>query len=300
MLDAVVDYLPEPARPAPHPGHKPERAEELEERKADDDEPFAALAFKIMTDPYVGKLTYVRVYSGTLEKGATVLNSTKDKKERVGRILQMHANHREDRGRRLRRRHRRRGRPQAHHHRRHPVRPGATRSCSRRSTSPSRSSTWPSSPRPRPTRTSCPGPCYALSEEDPTFQVRTRRGDRPDRHRGHGRAAPRGPGRPHAARVHASTPTSASPRWPTARPSASAVEKVEEPLRPPDRWSWPVRPRGHQPRAHRPRRGLRVRRQDHRRRHPQGVHPLGRRRDPGGPAPRASWPGTRSWTSGSP
>src|SRR5207302_4975537 len=69
--------------------------EELE-RVADDTAPFAALAFKIMTDPYVGKLTYIRVYSGKLEKGAQVLNSTKDRKERIGRILQMHANHRED------------------------------------------------------------------------------------------------------------------------------------------------------------------------------------------------------------
>src|SRR5581483_6942432 len=62
----------------------------------EDDAPFAALAFKIMTDPFVGKLTYLRVYSGTLRKGSTVLNSTKDKRERVGRLLQMHANHRED------------------------------------------------------------------------------------------------------------------------------------------------------------------------------------------------------------
>src|SRR4029077_15168804 len=69
--------------------------EELE-RKVDDNEPFSALAFKIMSDPHVGKLTYFRVYSGKLEKGAQVLNSTKDRKERIGRILQMHANHRED------------------------------------------------------------------------------------------------------------------------------------------------------------------------------------------------------------
>ena len=66
------------------------------EAKTSDDEPFAALAFKIATDPFVGKLCFFRVYSGTLESGSTVLNSSKDKKERVGRILQMHANHRED------------------------------------------------------------------------------------------------------------------------------------------------------------------------------------------------------------
>ena len=78
------------------PGTKPGNEDELVERPPDDDAPFSALAFKIMTDPYVGKLTYLRVYSGTLRKGGTVLNSTKDKKERIGRLLQMHANHRED------------------------------------------------------------------------------------------------------------------------------------------------------------------------------------------------------------
>ncbi len=96
MLDAVVDYLPSPLDLPPTEGHKPNKTEEIEERKADDAEPFSALAFKIMTDPFVGKLTYIRVYSGTLQKGSSLLNSTKDKKERVGRILQMHANHRED------------------------------------------------------------------------------------------------------------------------------------------------------------------------------------------------------------
>ncbi len=96
MLDAVIDYLPSPLDLPPTEGHKPNKPEDLLERKADDSEPFSALAFKIMTDPFVGKLTYIRVYSGTLEKGGTISNSTKDKKERVGRILQMHANHRED------------------------------------------------------------------------------------------------------------------------------------------------------------------------------------------------------------
>ncbi|HEY6472215.1 MAG TPA: elongation factor G [Acidimicrobiales bacterium] len=96
MLDAVVDFLPSPLDLPPTEGHKPGKLEELEERKADDTDAFSALAFKIMTDPFVGKLTYIRVYSGTLQKGASISNSTKDKKERVGRILQMHANHRED------------------------------------------------------------------------------------------------------------------------------------------------------------------------------------------------------------
>ncbi|MGP8059589.1 MAG: elongation factor G, partial [Acidimicrobiales bacterium] len=95
MLDAVVDYLPSPLDLPPTPGTKPGK-DEVEERPPDDSAPFSALAFKIMTDPYVGKLTYLRVYSGTLKKGGTVTNTTKDKKERIGRLLQMHANHRED------------------------------------------------------------------------------------------------------------------------------------------------------------------------------------------------------------
>ncbi len=96
MLDAVVDFLPSPLDLPPTQGHRPNHLEDIEERKADDADAFSALAFKIMTDPFVGKLTYIRVYSGTLQKGASISNSTKDKKERVGRILQMHANHRED------------------------------------------------------------------------------------------------------------------------------------------------------------------------------------------------------------
>jgi elongation factor G len=95
MLDAVVDYLPSPLDLPPTIGTKPGK-DEPDERLPDDDAPFSALAFKIMTDPYVGKLTYLRVYSGTLRKGGTVLNSTRDKRERIGRLLQMHANHRED------------------------------------------------------------------------------------------------------------------------------------------------------------------------------------------------------------
>ncbi|GBF12033.1 elongation factor G [Tepidibacillus sp. HK-1] len=94
MLDAVVDYLPSPLDIPAIKGHLEDETEA--ERHADDSEPFSALAFKIMTDPYVGKLTFFRVYSGTLNSGSYVLNSTKGKRERVGRILQMHANHREE------------------------------------------------------------------------------------------------------------------------------------------------------------------------------------------------------------
>jgi len=95
LLDAVVDYLPSPVDIPPVEGADM-KTDDLVQRAASDDEPFSALAFKIMSDPYVGKLTYFRVYSGKLSAGSALLNATKDKKERVGRILQMHANHRED------------------------------------------------------------------------------------------------------------------------------------------------------------------------------------------------------------
>jgi elongation factor G len=95
MLDAVVDYLPSPLDIPPTVG-KSVKGDGSLEREPADDAPFSALAFKIMTDPFVGKLTYLRVYSGSIEKGTTVLNSTKGNRERIGRILQMHANHRED------------------------------------------------------------------------------------------------------------------------------------------------------------------------------------------------------------
>jgi elongation factor G len=97
MLDGVIDYLPSPLEIPPIQGHLPQHSETYEVREASDDAPFSALAFKIMTDPFVGKLTYVRVYSGSLPSGSYVLNATKDRRERVGRLLQMHANKREER-----------------------------------------------------------------------------------------------------------------------------------------------------------------------------------------------------------
>ena len=95
MLDAVIDYLPSPLDIPAIKGVNPDTDEE-EERPASDDEPFAALAFKIMTDPFVGRLTFFRVYSGVLNSGSYVLNTSKGKRERIGRILQMHANHRNE------------------------------------------------------------------------------------------------------------------------------------------------------------------------------------------------------------
>ena len=94
LLDAIVNYLPAPTDVPPVEGHT--LTSEHAERKPEDTEPFSGLVFKIMSDPYVGRLTYVRVYSGVLRAGAHVENTTKDRKERIGRILQMHANHRED------------------------------------------------------------------------------------------------------------------------------------------------------------------------------------------------------------
>ncbi len=97
MLDAVVDYLPAPTDVPPVKGHLPQMDEHIVTRAPSDDEPFAALVFKIATDPYVGRLTYFRVYSGVLEAGSHVHNSSRDRKERIGRLLQMHANKREER-----------------------------------------------------------------------------------------------------------------------------------------------------------------------------------------------------------
>ena len=94
LLDAVVDFLPSPTDIPPVRGHRPEG--QRDRAPAGDDEPFSALAFKIMNDPFVGQLTFFRVYSGTLEAGATIYNATKGKRERIGRLLRMHANKRED------------------------------------------------------------------------------------------------------------------------------------------------------------------------------------------------------------
>ena len=95
LIDAIVDFMPSPLDIPPIKGTDPKTGEE-EERPADDNAPFSALAFKIMTDPYVGRLSFFRVYSGTAEAGSTVVNPVKRQRERLGRILQMHANHRED------------------------------------------------------------------------------------------------------------------------------------------------------------------------------------------------------------
>ena len=152
MLDAVVDFLPSPLDIPPTEGIDM-KGEDTVERKADDNEPFSALAFKIVADPY-GKLTYFRIYSGKLEKGAEIYNSTKDRKERIGRILRMHAEPPRGHRRRVRRRHRRRPRLQAHHHRRHALRPRAPDRARAHGVPRAGHLASRSSPRPRPTRTS--------------------------------------------------------------------------------------------------------------------------------------------------
>src|SRR5699024_9930899 len=96
LLNGIVDYLPSPLDVPAIEGHVKDNPDEIIKREAGDDQPFSALAFKVMTDPYVGRLTFFCVYSGTLEAGSYVLNATKDNRERVGRILQMHANSREE------------------------------------------------------------------------------------------------------------------------------------------------------------------------------------------------------------
>ena len=228
LLDAVIDFLPSPLDVPPVEGLEPVKGGEDRPavRHADDSEPFAALAFKIMADPYVGKLTYFRVYSGTLEAGSRVLNVSTGRTERIGRILMMHANDREDvqqvyagdiaaavgikqvvtgdtlaapdkpiklESDRVRRAGDLRG-----HRAQDQERPGEDVD------------------RARP-----PG------RGGPDLPRAHQRGDRPDRDLRHGRAAPRGAGRPHAARVQGRRQRRAARRSPTARPCAAPPTKVE-------------------------------------------------------------------------
>ena len=98
MLNSIIDFLPGPLDVPPYMGFAPNDPEEKRniERKADDNDPFSGLAFKIMNDPFVGSLTFMRLYSGSIKKGDSILNSTKGKKERVGRMMMMHSNNREE------------------------------------------------------------------------------------------------------------------------------------------------------------------------------------------------------------
>ena len=173
LLDAVVDYLPSPLDRAGDQGHRRQDRAKRSSVCRPTTSRFSMLAFKIMDDPFVGTLTFCRIYSGKLETGTTVMNSTKDKKERVGRMLLMHANNREDIKEAYRRRHRRAGRPQGHPHRRHALRSRRSRSSWSAWSSPSRSSRSRSSRRPRPTRRRWASRSAKLAAEDPSFRVST-------------------------------------------------------------------------------------------------------------------------------
>ncbi len=274
-----------PAEPARPPAHRRARSRARTtriERKADDNEPFSALAFKIMTDPLRRQADLPAGLLGHAAQGRHG-DSTRPRTARSGSAgsLQMHANHREDMdacfagdivaavglkqtttGDTLC----------------DPAPPDRARGARR---SPSPSSTSRSSRRPRPTRTSCRKALLCPVRGGPDVPGPLRRGDRPDGHLRHGRAAPRGARRPDAAGVQRRRQRrQAAGRLPRDDPQAGREDRGA--LRPPDRRPRPVRPRRHQPRADRARRRLRVRRQDHRWRHPEGVHPLGRRRHPGG------------------
>ena len=199
LLDAVVDYLPAPTDVAAIKGVKMGSNEPVV-RRCSDDEPFAGLAFKIMSDPFVGSLTFVRIYSGVVTSGSQVLNSVKGSRERVGRMLQMHANHREDIKEALRRRHRRVGRAQEHDDRRHPLRsrpPGRARTdgvsgAGHRDRGRAQDQGRPGKDGPgaRPAR-----------HRGPVVPGHGRPRERPDRDQGDGRTAPRDHRRPHEARV---------------------------------------------------------------------------------------------------
>ena len=200
LLDAVIDYLPSPLDVPPVTGIDPKTQEEAV-REPTLDAPFSALAFKVMSDPYVGKLTYFRVYSGKLKAGDRVLNTTTGKTERIGRILQMHANSREEReeigageiaaGRR----------PQG---RRRP----ATRSRSRAQPIVLESMTFPEpvisvavEPKSKADQDKLVAGPRAPVRGGPDLPRHLRRGDRADAHRRDGRAAPRDHRRPAQARV---------------------------------------------------------------------------------------------------
>ena len=223
LLDAVIDYLPSPLDVPPVTGIEPVKGEEEgreAERPADDDAPFAALAFKVMADPYVGKLTYFRVYSGKLGTGSKVLNASTGRQERVGRILEMHANHREERedifagdivagvGLKQTSTGRHAVRPVGADQARDDRVPGAGDRRVDRAQDQGR----PGEARHR---------AGAARRGGPDFPGALRRGDRRDADLRHGRAAPRGDRRPHDARVQGGRERRAGRRSPTARRCAS-------------------------------------------------------------------------------
>ena len=279
LLDGVVDYLPSPLDVPPIHGIDPRTEHELSRRPMLD-EPFAALAFKVMTDPYVGKLTYVRVYSGQLKQGDKVLNTTTGRTERVGRILQMHANHREERdeigageiaalvG----------------------LKQTTTGETLAVDTAPIRleSMIFPDpvisvaiEPKTKADQDKLATALQRLVEEDPTFRVRS------DEETGQTLIA--GMGELHLEiivdRLLREFSVDANVGRPASRVPRDGRQGGREDrgqVRPSDRRPRPVRSRRHQPRAGRAGWRLRVHRQDRRRQDPARVHPLCRPRHPGG------------------
>ena len=242
LLDAVVDYLPSPLD-VPRRDRRHARAATRSSREADDDEPFSALAFKVACPTPTSASSPTSASTRAAQRRLLRATTRRKDKQRAHQPHPADARQPPRRPRRdLRRRPRRGRRPQVHQHRRHAVRRRTARSSSSPWSSPSPSSPSPSSPRPRPTRTSSPPRSQRLAEEDPTFRVRHRRGDRPDHHRGHGRAAPRDHRRPPAARVQRRRQRGpAAGRLPRDHPQAR--RQGRGPLRPPERRPRPVRPR---------------------------------------------------------
>ena len=279
LLDAVIDYLPSPLDVPPIHGIDPRTENELS-RRPELDEPFAALAFKVMSDPFVGKLTYIRVYSGRMKQGDRVMNTTTGKSERIGRILQMHANHREERdeigageiaavvG----------------------LKATTTGDTLAVDTAPIRleSMTFPDpvisvaiEPKTKGDQDKLGNGLQRLSEEDPTFQVRTDEET--------GQTLISGMGELHLEIIVDRLMREFNVDANVGRPQVAYRETVGQAVaedrgqvRPPDRRPRPVRPCGDRPRAGRAGRGLRVRRQDRRRQDPARVHPVRRPRHPGG------------------
>ena len=271
MLDAVIDFMPSPIDIPPVPGT--DDNDQPAERRAADDEKFSALAFKLMTDPYVGQLTFVRVYSGVLKSGDSVYNPIRGKKERIGRILQMHANQREEIKEIL---------------------AGDIAACVGLSDvttgetlcDPASIITLEKMVFPEPVISQAVEPktkadqekmgiaLGRLAQEDPSFRVKTDEESGQTIISGHGRAPPRDHRRPHEARVRCrGQRRQAAGRLPRDDPQAGLGSRRQ--VRPPVGRQGPVRPRRAVDRAAGAGQGLRVRRRDQGRRGAARVHPGG-------------------------
>ena len=273
MLDAVVELMPSPVDIPPVKGMDDD--EKPVTRRADDSEKFSALAFKLMTDPFVGQLTFVRVYSGVLSKGDSVYNPIRGKKERIGRIVQMHANNRLEVDE---------------------IRAGDIAACvGLKEVTTGETLCDPSSivmlermVFPEPVIAQAVEPKTKVDQEKMGIALQPpgpgrsvvprqdRRGIGPDHHRRHGRAAPGNHRRPHEARIRrGSQRGQAAGGLPRNHPQDRRRQRRQ--VRAPVRRQGPVRSRRAQDRAERSRQGLRVRRRDQGRRGAARVHPGGRK-----------------------